>query len=85
MYKALHPRDDVDWLYVSRKWGRRRLASIEDSVDASIQRLEDYTEKHEGGLITATRNDTNNTKGNWMTITRKQNGKKNNSMAALNV
>ena len=47
MHKALHPRDDVDRLYVPRKEGGRRLASIEDSVDASIQRLEDYIEKHD--------------------------------------
>ena len=47
MHKALHPRDDVDRLYVSRKEGGRGLTSIEDSVDASIQRLEDYIEKHE--------------------------------------
>ena len=40
MHKALHPRDDVDRLYVSRKEGRRELADIEDSVDALIQRLE---------------------------------------------
>ena len=45
MHKALHPRDDVDRLYVSRKEGGRGLSSIEDSVDASIQRLEDYIEK----------------------------------------
>ena len=45
MYKALHPRDDVDRLYVFRKEGGRRLASIEDTVNASIQRLEDYIEK----------------------------------------
>ena len=37
MHKALHPRDDVDRLYVSRKEGGRGLTSIEDSVDASIQ------------------------------------------------
>ena len=49
MHKALHPRDDVNRLYVSRKEGGRGLASIEDSVDASVQRLEDYREKHEGG------------------------------------
>ena len=42
MHKALYPRDDVDRLYVSRRGGDRGLASIEDSVDASIQRLEDY-------------------------------------------
>ena len=53
MHKALHPRDDIDRLYVSRKEGGRGLASIEDSVDASIQRLEDYIQKHDGGLITA--------------------------------
>ena len=47
MHKVLHPRDDVDRLYVSRKEGGRGLASIEDSVDASIQRLEDYIEKNE--------------------------------------
>ena len=41
-------------------------------MDASIQRLEDYIQKHEGGLITATRNDTENTMNNRMTITRKQ-------------
>ena len=45
MHKALHHRDDVDSQYVSRKEGGRGLASIEDSVDASIQRLEDYIQK----------------------------------------
>ena len=45
MHKALHPRDDVDRPYVSREDGGRELASIEDSVDTSIQRLEDYIEK----------------------------------------
>ena len=72
MHKALHPRDDVDRLYVSRKEGGRGLASIEDSVDASIQRLEDYKEKHEGGLITTIRNNTDNTIDNRMTKIRKQ-------------
>ncbi len=48
MHKALHPRDDIDRLYESRKEGGRGLSSIEDSVDASIQRLEDYIGKHEG-------------------------------------
>ena len=65
-------RDDVDRLYASRKeWGRG-LDNIGDSVNASIQRLEDYTEKHEQGLITAIRNNANNTIDNRMTITRKQ-------------
>ena len=40
--KALHPRDDVDRLYVPRKEGGSGLTSIEDSVDTSIHRLENY-------------------------------------------
>ena len=72
MHKAVHPRDDIDWLYISRKEGRRGFACIEDSVDASIQQLKDYIEKHKGGLITTTRNNTDNMKTNRMIITRKQ-------------
>ena len=72
MHKALHTRDDVDGLYVSRRAGGRGLASIEDSVDASIQRLEDYIGKHERGVISAIRNNIDNTMDNRMTITRKQ-------------
>ena len=44
MHKALHPRDDLDRLHVSIKGGRGP-ANIKDSVDASIQRLEDYIKK----------------------------------------
>ena len=72
MHKALHPRDDVDRLYVSRKEGGRGLASIDDAVDASIQRLEDYIEKRERGLITNIRVDTDNTINERMATTRKQ-------------
>ena len=72
MHKALHSRDDVDRLYVSRKEGGRGLASIEKTVDASIQRLEDYIEKHERGLITTIRVDTDNTINERTTTTRKQ-------------
>ena len=72
MHKVLNPRDDVDRLYVKRKEGGRGLASIEDSVDASIQRLEDYIEKNKLGLITTIKNDTDNTMDNRMTITRTQ-------------
>ena len=71
MHKALHPRDDVNRLYVSRKERGRGLASIEDTVDESIQRLEDYIEKHERGLITTIRNDTDNTIDKRVTTTRK--------------
>ena len=72
MHKALHPRDDVDRLYISRKEGGRGFASTKDSVDASIQRLEDQIEKKERGLITTIRKNTDNTINNRMTITRKQ-------------
>ena len=71
MHKVLHPRHDVDWLYISRKEGGRGLVSTKDSVGASIQKHEDYIEKHRG-LITAIRNDTDHTMANRMTITRKQ-------------
>ena len=72
MHKALNPRDDVDRLYAPRKEGGRGLASIKDSVDTSIKRLEHNIEKHEKGLITAIRNNTDNTIDNRMTKTRKQ-------------
>ena len=72
MHKVLHPRDDVNRLYVSRREGGRGLASIEDSVDTSILRLKDYIQKRGGRLITATRNNTNHTRTSGTTITRKQ-------------
>ena len=84
MHKALHPRDDVDSLYGLRMEEGRGLANGEDSVNASIQKLEDYIEKHEGGLIIAIKNDTDNTVTNRITITRKQNGKENSSLGVLN-
>ena len=71
MNKALNPRDDVDRLYVSRRIGGRGLASMEDSVDASI-RLESYIEMIGGRQIAATRNNTNDTRTSWTTITKKQ-------------
>ena len=64
---------------VSRKEGGRKLASYEYSVATSRERLEDYEEKR-GERLTATGNNTDNTRTNRTTITRKQNGKKNNSM-----
>ena len=45
LHKALHSRDCIDWLYVSRKEKGRELASIEDSVDTSIRRFEIYMKK----------------------------------------
>ena len=54
MKKALHPRDDLEKIYVSRNERGRGLADIEDCVDASIRQLEDYIEKSKERLITAT-------------------------------
>ena len=51
-HKLLQYRDDLDRLYVSKKEGGSGLASIEDRLEASIQRLEDNIENHEGGMIT---------------------------------
>ena len=72
MQKTLHPSGDVYRLYISRKEGGRGTANIEDSVDASLQRLEDYIEKHKRGLITATRKDTDNTIDDRMTKMKKK-------------
>ena len=72
MHKALLRRNDVDRLYVPRKEGGRGLTSIKDNVDVSIKRLEDNIEKQERGLITAIRNDTDNTIDDRMKTTRKQ-------------
>ena len=49
----------------------RGFASIEDSVDTSIQVLEDYIQKLGGRLIAVSRNNTNDTRTSRTTITRK--------------
>ena len=66
MYLAFHPRDDVDILYVLRIFGGRGVTSIEVTIEALKQRLEDYVEKGEGRWITATRNNCDNTGINRM-------------------
>ena len=71
LHKALHPRYYVDRQYVSRKERGRGRARIEESVDALIQLHKDYIGNHDGGLITATGNDTDNTMDNRITITKK--------------
>ena len=72
IHKPLYSRDDVDRLYVSTKEVGTRLGSSKESVDTSIQRHEDYVQKREERLITATRDNTDNTSTNRTTITRKQ-------------
>ena len=70
MHRTLNFRDDVSRLYVSRKEGGRGLTTNEYSVDASIQQLEDYLEKHGERLITATGDNNNNTRINITKLTR---------------
>ena len=53
MYKALHPRDDKDRLYVSRKVGWSELTNIEDGVKATILGLEEQTKNPKERQITA--------------------------------
>ena len=64
MHKALHPRDDIDRLYLSRKEGGRELARNEDGVDASIWGLEDWIKKSKERLITAIKSITRITNNN---------------------
>ena len=42
MNKALHPRADIDRLYVPRKLGGRGLINIEECIEAETQGLADY-------------------------------------------
>ena len=59
MHKVLHPRDDVDRLYVSKKGGEEKdLPALKIALTLRP--------------ITAIKNDTDNTKTKRMTITRKQ-------------
>ena len=60
MNKTLQRRDDIYRLYVSRKEGRKGLASIEDCIDAAIQRLKDNIKKCKERLITAANNSIGN-------------------------
>ena len=57
----------TDYMYKGRG-----LTSIEYSVDALKQRLENYIEKYGGELITGTRKYIDNTKTNRIRIIRKQ-------------
>ena len=64
MHKALHPRDDIDRLFVSRKEGGRGLTSIKDCIDASIQGLKDYIKKSKERLITVATSSIDNIRAN---------------------
>ena len=57
IYRALHPKSDVDRLYIPRKEGGRGLISIEDCVELAIRGLEVYVHGSEERLIQAARGD----------------------------
>ena len=57
MYGALHPKSDVDRLYIPRKKGGRGLISTEDCVELAIRGLEVYVHGSEERLIQAARGD----------------------------
>ena len=57
IYGALHPKSDVDRLYIPRKEGERGLISIEDCVELAIRDLEVYVHGSEERLIQAARGD----------------------------
>ena len=57
IYEALHPKSDVDRLYIPRKEGGRGLISTEECVELAIRGLEVYVRGSEERLIQASRGD----------------------------
>ena len=65
MHKALYPREDIEWIYASKKEGGRVLKI------ALIRPLEDCIKKYKERLVTVTRNNIDNRCINGTKITRK--------------
>ena len=57
IYGALHPKSDVDRLYIPRKEGGRGLKSIEDCAELAIRGLEVYVCRSDERLIQTARGD----------------------------
>ena len=55
MHGALHPKSDVDRLYLPRSEGGRGLIGIEDTVKVAIAALEQYVKESEESLLVAAR------------------------------
>ena len=55
IYGALHPKSDVDRLYIPKQEGRRGLKSIENCVELAIRGLEVYVHGSDKRLIQAAR------------------------------
>ena len=60
MHNGLHPRSDVDRLYIPREVGGRGLANAEDTVILAKISLEDHIKKSDEKLLCATRGDFEN-------------------------
>ena len=57
IYGGLHPKSDVDRLYIPRKDGGRGLIAIEDCVELAVRGLEVYVHGSEERLLQAARED----------------------------
>ena len=57
IFEALHPKSDVDRLYIPRKEGGGGLISIEDCAELAIRGLEVYVLGSEERLIQVARGD----------------------------
>ena len=57
IYGGLHPKSDVDRLYIPRKDGGRGLITIEDCVELAVRGLEVYVHGSEERLLQAARGD----------------------------
>ena len=51
IFKGLHPKSDVDILYIPRKGGGRDSITIEDCVELAIRCLEVYVHGSQGRMI----------------------------------
>ena len=60
MHNGLHPRSDIDRLYIPRKVGGRGLANAEDTVILAKISLEDHIKKSDERLLCAARGDFEN-------------------------
>ena len=59
MHKALHPKSDVDRLYLPRNEGGRGLQSAQDTIELAILGLDNYVRNSHEKLMTAAREDSN--------------------------
>ena len=53
MHKALHPKSNVDRLYISRNEGGRGLISVEDTIETSKIGLERHVQESKERLLSA--------------------------------